>query len=318
MIKILFICHGNICRSAAAEMVLKQMLEERGIRDIAADSAAATREEIGNDIYPPMGKALREAGYRCRPHAARQTVRGDYDRYDYLIGMDEENLRDMRRIYGGDPEGKISLLRDWCGERGLEIDDPWYTRDFRGALGQIEAGCRGLLASLTRKEEKTDRPEKKDTQPIRVAVLSDTHGRLRRDVVEQLQGCAHIIHAGDIVKEMDLDELRLYGNIYAVKGNNDLWTDGLRDLASVLRFRIGGVSFLMTHDRRNVPRNLEGVDAVICGHTHRYSEERIDGRLWLNPGSCGYARFGGEVTMARLEIREGRISRVEKILLEEI
>ena len=150
-----------------------------------------------------------------------------------------------------------------------------------------------------------------------MAVLSDTHGRLRRDVVEQLQGCAHIIHAGDIVKEMDLDELRLYGNIYAVKGNNDLWTDGLRDLASVLRFRIGGVSFLMTHDRRNVPRNLEGVDAVICGHTHRYSEEWLDGRLWLNPGSCGYARFGGEVTMARLEIREGRISRVEKILLEE-
>ena len=144
-IKILFICHGNICRSVAAEMVLKQMIWEKGISGIEADSAAATREEIGNDIYPPMKRALQESGYRCEPHAARQTVRADYDRYDYLIGMDTENLYDMRRIYGGDPEGKISLLRSWAGEPGMEIDDPWYTRDFRGALRQIEQGCRGIL-----------------------------------------------------------------------------------------------------------------------------------------------------------------------------
>ena len=149
MAKILFICHGNICRSAAAEMVLKRMIREKGIRGIEVDSAAATREEIGNDIYPPMKRALQERGYRCEPHAARQTVRADYDRYDLLIGMDTENLYDMKRIYGGDPDGKISLLRSWAGEPGMEIDDPWYTRDFRGALRQIEEGCKGILRRFT-------------------------------------------------------------------------------------------------------------------------------------------------------------------------
>lgn len=148
-----------------------------------------------------------------------------------------------------------------------------------------------------------------------VAVISDTHGLLRREVVQQLQGCTHILHAGDIIREMDLDELRLYGSIYAVRGNNDLWQDGLRDLAGILRFEIDGVSFLMTHDRWDVPRNLEGIQVVVCGHTHRYSEEWIDGRLWLNPGSCGRARFGGDVTMAKLALQAGKIIRVEKICL---
>ena len=148
-----------------------------------------------------------------------------------------------------------------------------------------------------------------------LAVISDTHGLLRREVVQQLQGCTHILHAGDIIREMDLDELRLYGSIYAVRGNNDLWQDGLRDLAGILRFEIDGVSFLMTHDRRDVPRNLEGIQVVVCGHTHRYSEEWIDGRLWLNPGSCGRARFGGDITMAKLALQAGKIIRVEKICL---
>ena len=147
-IKILFICHGNICRSVAAEMVLKQMIWEKGISGIEVDSAAATREEIGNDIYPPMKRALQESGYRCEPHAARQTVRADYDRWDYIIGMDDENMWDMKRIYGGDPEGKLSMLLDWAGAPGREIDDPWYTRDFSGVLKQIEEGCRGLLRQI--------------------------------------------------------------------------------------------------------------------------------------------------------------------------
>jgi len=148
---------------------------------------------------------------------------------------------------------------------------------------------------------------------VNVAVLSDTHGLLRREVVAEIQDCTHIIHAGDIVKEADLDELRLYGSIFAVRGNNDLWQDGLRDLAHVLRFTIAGVSFLMTHDRYDVPRNLDDVQAVIYGHSHRYSEEWIDGRLWLNPGSCGRSRFGSAVTMAKIKIQGGKILKVQRI-----
>ena len=145
MVKVLFVCHGNICRSAAAEAVLKQMAEEAGRHDLRIASAAATREEIGNDIYPPMKKALVNSGYLCPRHAARQTVRADYGQWDYLIGMDDENMWDMKHIYGGDPEGKLSMLMDWAGQPGREIDDPWYTRDFSGALKQIEEGCRGVL-----------------------------------------------------------------------------------------------------------------------------------------------------------------------------
>ena len=148
---------------------------------------------------------------------------------------------------------------------------------------------------------------------VRVAVISDSHGFLRREVVAEIQDCTHIIHAGDIVKETDLDELRLYGSVYAVRGNNDLWQPGLRDLAGILRFTIAGVSFLMTHDRYDVPRNLEGIQAVIYGHTHRYSEEWAEWRLWLNPGSCGYARFGGDVTMAKMRLKGGRILKVERV-----
>ena len=151
MTKILFICHGNICRSAAAEMVMRQKLTEAGgLPEVAVSSAAATREEIGNDIYPPMKKALSAAGYACHPHAARQTVRADYGKYDYIIGMDDENMWDMKRIYGGDPDGKLSLLPAWAGEPGREIDDPWYTRGFSGALRQIEEGCDGLIRSRRR------------------------------------------------------------------------------------------------------------------------------------------------------------------------
>ncbi|QUC65792.1 low molecular weight protein-tyrosine-phosphatase [Aristaeella hokkaidonensis] len=148
MIKVLFICHGNICRSAAAEMVMKQMAREQGRKDLQIASAAATREEIGNDIYPPMKKALAAAGYQCERHAARQTTRAEYSQWDYIVGMDDENMWDMRHIYGGDPEGKLSMLLDWAGKPGQEIDDPWYTRDFNGVLKQIEEGVRGMMRSI--------------------------------------------------------------------------------------------------------------------------------------------------------------------------
>lgn len=154
-------------------------------------------------------------------------------------------------------------------------------------------------------------------ESVTVAVLSDTHGLLRREVVAELQDCTHILHAGDIVRESDLDELRLYGNIYAVRGNNDLWQTGLQDLAGVLRFSIAGVSFLMTHEPYDIPRNLEGVDVIVYGHTHQYREERINGRLWLNPGSCGRARFDGDVTMAKLHLQDGKVLSVQRIDLED-
>ena len=155
-----------------------------------------------------------------------------------------------------------------------------------------------------------------DGKETRIAVLSDTHGLLRRCVVSELADCSNILHAGDIIRESDLDELSLYGNLYAVRGNNDCRVPGLRNLEGILRFRIDGVSFLMVHDRWDVPRDLHGVDAVIFGHSHRYSEEWKDGRLWLNPGSCGWARFGGDVTMSKLILRGGRISRAERIDFE--
>ncbi len=153
MIRVLFVCHGNICRSVAAEMVLRQLLEEQGLTErIAADSAAATDEEIGNGIYPPMRRALDAAGVPCRPHAARLITRADYGRYDCLIGMDRENLSDMRYAFGGDPAGKITLLMDWAGHPGREISDPWYTRDFSGCLAEIRTCCDALLERLRRGE----------------------------------------------------------------------------------------------------------------------------------------------------------------------
>lgn len=116
--------------------------------EISVSSAAATREEIGNDIYPPMKKALQRRGYTVYPHAARQTTRADYSAWDYIISMDEENLCDLDRIYGGDPAGKLSLLMDWAGQKGREIEDPWYTRNFDRVLGQIEEGCDGIIRFL--------------------------------------------------------------------------------------------------------------------------------------------------------------------------
>ena len=167
MIRILFICHGNICRSAAAEMVLQKIVKEQGMENLfRIESAATSREEIGNDIYPPMKSALQRRSYPCLAHAARQTVRNDYSRWDYLIGMDHENIRNMRRIYDGDPDGKISMLMDWAGEPGREIDDPWYTRDFSGTLTQIEKGCEGLLrACRGRRQEYRGTKNRTSLQP---------------------------------------------------------------------------------------------------------------------------------------------------------
>ena len=134
-----------------AEFILKDMVKKAGLEDrFRIDSVAATREEIGNDMYPPAKRKLREKGIPFSPRAARLLVRADYDRFDYLIGMDEENLDDMVRICGGDPEKKISLLLEWAGI-SRDVADPWYTGNFEATYRDLITGCSALLESLLSK-----------------------------------------------------------------------------------------------------------------------------------------------------------------------
>ena len=148
MIKVLFICHGNICRSPMAEFVMKDLVRKAGAdTEFFIASAATSTEEIGNPVYQPARRKLAEHGIGCSGKTARQLRREDYDRFDLLIGMDGANLRNMRRICGGDPEGKLSLLLDWAGRSG-DVADPWYTGDFEATWQDVLAGCQGLLDAL--------------------------------------------------------------------------------------------------------------------------------------------------------------------------
>lgn len=152
MTRILFICHGNICRSPMAEFILKDMVRQKGLEDeFTIESAATSTEEIGNDVYPPAKRELRAHGIPFERRGARQMTRRDYENYDLLIGMDHWNIRNMRRIAGGDPEGKIRLMLDFAGREGEEVADPWYTGDFTEAWNDILQGCSGLLDVLTSK-----------------------------------------------------------------------------------------------------------------------------------------------------------------------
>ena len=152
MTRVLFVCHGNICRSPMAEFVLRDMAEAtgRGAEFVIA-SAATSTEEIGNPVYPPARRKLAEHGIRCGGKTARQMTAEDYRRYDLLIGMDGRNLANMRRICGGDPDGKMHLLMDFTCRPG-EVADPWYTGDFDAAWRDVTEGCRGLLQWLEGKE----------------------------------------------------------------------------------------------------------------------------------------------------------------------
>ena len=148
MKKILFICHGNICRSPMAEFVMKDLVKKAGLASqFHIASAATSREEIGNPVYPPARRKLVEHGISCEGHAARQLTSRDYDEYDLLIGMDEANLRNMHRICGGDRSGKMSLLMDHTTRSG-SVADPWYTGDFEATWRDVLEGCRGLLDEL--------------------------------------------------------------------------------------------------------------------------------------------------------------------------
>ncbi|MCI8566001.1 MAG: low molecular weight phosphotyrosine protein phosphatase [Lachnospiraceae bacterium] len=149
MIKILFVCHGNICRSPMAEFIMKDLVQKAGLTPaFRIASAATSTEEIGNPVYPPARRKLAEHGIRCDGKTARQLTRRDYASFDLLIGMDQANLHNMHRICGGDPEGKLHLLMEFAcppGQTPGEVSDPWYSRNFEQTWIDVLAGCQGLL-----------------------------------------------------------------------------------------------------------------------------------------------------------------------------
>jgi len=142
--KILFVCHGNICRSPMAEFIMKHLVSEAGrAGEFEIASAATSTEEIGNPVYPPARRKLAEHGISCEGKYARQLTRKDYDYYDLLIGMDSYNIRNMTRMCGGDPDGKIRMLLD------RDVADPWYTDNFDATWRDCVKGC---IELLTQKE----------------------------------------------------------------------------------------------------------------------------------------------------------------------
>ena len=147
MTKILFVCHGNICRSTMAEFLFKDMVEKAGLSDkYYIESAATSTEELGNPVHPGTRAKLLEVGISCAGKYAVQMTKADYQKYDLLIGMDTANIRNMTRICGGDPDGKIRLLLDYAG--GGSVADPWYTGDFDATYRDVLLGCEGLLKTL--------------------------------------------------------------------------------------------------------------------------------------------------------------------------
>ena len=148
MTKILFVCHGNICRSPMAEFVMKHMVKEAGIDDqFEIASAGTSAEELGNPVYPPSRDKMREHGIDSSGKFSRKLRRRDYEDYDYLIGMDSANYRNMCIIFNGDPLRKISLLLDHAGEP-RDISDPWYTGGYEQTWQDVNLGCAALLKSI--------------------------------------------------------------------------------------------------------------------------------------------------------------------------
>ena len=148
MHKILFVCHGNICRSPMAEYLMKELVKKAGREaEFEIASAATSDEEIGNPVYPPVREILSRRGISCKGKTARQLRRDDYDRYDYFIGMDSANRRNMFRLFDNDPKGKVSLLLDYT-DHPRDVADPWYTRNFSQTEKDIEEGCKAFLHTI--------------------------------------------------------------------------------------------------------------------------------------------------------------------------
>lgn len=157
MIKIMFVCHGNICRSPMAEYILKDMIHKnkaKALPELFISSCATSAEEIyngtGNPVYPPAREELENRGIFCGDRRAVQLKRSDYEDYDYLIGMDSANIRNMNRIFGGDPDEKIHRLMEYT-KRGGDVADPWYSGRFDRAFRDIYDGCAGLMRYLSEK-----------------------------------------------------------------------------------------------------------------------------------------------------------------------
>lgn len=149
-IRIMFVCHGNICRSPMAEFVLKDMVDRRGIADsFIIESAATTSEELGNPVHHGTRKRLAEEGISVEGKVAKRLRKEDYDNFDLIIGMDAENMRDMGRLFGNDPAGKIYKMLEFAGI-DRDVADPWYTGNFDATYDDVHAGCIGLLSWLGR------------------------------------------------------------------------------------------------------------------------------------------------------------------------
>ena len=148
MIKVLMICHGNICRSTMAESVFTHMVAARGLADcFEINSAATSREEIGNPPHYGTVSKLKRVGIPVVPHRARQMTKADYEYYDYLIGMDTANIRNMNNIAGNDKDGKIYKMLSFAGS-GRDVADPWYTGDFDATYRDVVEGCEGFLKKV--------------------------------------------------------------------------------------------------------------------------------------------------------------------------
>ena len=145
-VRILFVCHGNICRSPMAEFVFKSLASKMGLADMFyVESSAVSSEEIGNPVYPPVKCLLSAHGISCEGKYAKKMTADDYANYDFLIGMDIDNIRRMNRICGGDPQGKIRLLKSFVGKPNGEVADPWYSGDFTATWNDVNAGCNAIL-----------------------------------------------------------------------------------------------------------------------------------------------------------------------------
>ena len=149
MKSILFVCHGNICRSPMAEFILKRMVRRAGLEnDYEISSAATHDDELGNPIYPMARQELAKHGIGCPGHMARLATKSDYEHYDFIIGMDKANMDDLLSLFGGDPDSKLHLMMDFVGQH-RDVADPWYTRKFNMTWKDLDVACTALFNQLT-------------------------------------------------------------------------------------------------------------------------------------------------------------------------